>query len=97
MSATWSASKRPALFAGYNRVQRMPSSMQTTCMATPASTSITETGVSTSVSLFALVLALSSLLLVVVVVLSLALSGLTGLVRLVGLTKVPVPNMKQGD
>ena len=97
MSATWSASKRPALFAGYNRVQRMPSSMQTTCMATPASSSITGTGVSTSVSLFALVPALGSLLLVVVVLLSLALSGLTGLVRLVGLTKVPVPNMKQGD
>lgn len=98
MSATWSASKRPALFAGCSHVQRMPSSTQTTCMATPASTCITGTGVSTSVSLFALVLALGSLLLVVVVVLlSLALSGLTGLVRLVGLTKVPVPNMKQGD
>jgi len=97
MSATWSASKRPASFAGCSRAQRMPSSMQTTCMATPASTSITGTGVSTSVSLFALVPALGSLLLVVVVLLSLALSGLTGLVRLVGRTKVPVPHTKQGD
>jgi hypothetical protein len=51
--------------------------------------------VSTPVSLFALVLSLSSLLLVVV--LSLILSGLTGLVSLVGLTKVPVPNAAQGD
>jgi hypothetical protein len=97
MSATWSASKRPASFAGCSRMQRMPSSMQTTCVATPASTSITETGVSTPVSLFALVPALGSLLLVVVVLLSLALSGLTGLACLVGLTKVPVPHTKQGD
>jgi hypothetical protein len=96
MFATWSASKRPASFAGCSRMQRMPSSMQTTCVTTPASTSITETGVSTPVSLFALVPALGSLLLVVVL-LSLALSGLTGLACLVGLTKVPVPHTKQGD
>ena len=95
MPASWNASKRPALFAGWNRAKCMPSSMQTTCMATPACTSITRTGVSTPVSLFALVLSLSSLLLVVL--LSLILSGLTGLVSLVGLTKVPVPNAAQGD
>ena len=95
MSASWNASKRPALFAGWSRAKRMPSSMHTSYMATPASTSITRTGVSTSVFLFALVLSLSSLLLVVL--LSLILSSLTGLVSLVGLTKVPVPNAAQGD
>lgn len=94
MSATWSASKRPASFAGCSRVQRMPSSMQ---MATPASTSITGTDVNTSVSLFALVVALGSFLLAVVVLIGLALSGLTGLVGLVGPTKVAVPNTQQGD
>ncbi len=95
MPASWNALKQPAQFAGWNRAKRMPSSMHTSCMATPACTSITRTGVSTPVSLFALVLSLSSLLLVVL--LSLILSSLTGLVSLVGLAKVAVPNAAQGD
>jgi hypothetical protein len=69
--------------------------MSTTPMATPASTSITGTDVSASVSLFALVLGLCPLLLVVLI--SLALSGLTGLLSLVGLTTRLAASAVQGD
>jgi hypothetical protein len=95
MSATWNASTPPALFAGRNYARRMPSSMHTTRMATPACTSITGTDVSASVSLFALIPGLYNLLLVVL--LSLILSGLTGLLSLVGLTIGLAPTTVQGD
>ena len=91
MSATWNASTRPALFAGQDCVQRMPSTMHTTCMTTPASTSIIGTGVITSVSLLSL---LRTLILLVVL---LSLSGLTGLPGLVGLTTGLALRAKQGD
>ena len=91
MSSMWSASKQPAMFAGQSRVQHMPSSMHTTCMTTPASTSIIGTGVTTSVSLLSL---LRTLILLVVL---LGLSGLTGLLSLVGLTTVIALRAAQGD
>ena len=91
MSTMWSASKQPAMFAGQGRVQRMPSSMPTTCMTTPASTSIIETGVTTSVSLLSLLRAL------ILLVVLLSLSGLTGLLGLVGLTTGLALRAKQGD
>jgi hypothetical protein len=89
MSTTWSASTQPALFAGQGCVERMPSSMHTTCMTTPASTSIIGTGVTTSVSLLSLV---RTLILLVVL-----LSGLTGLLSLVGLTTGLAISAEEGD
>jgi hypothetical protein len=91
MSTTRSASTQPALFAGQGCVERMPSSMHTTCMTTPASSSIIGTGVITSVSLLSLVRTL--ILLVVLLILS----GLTGLLSLVGLTTGLAISAKQGD
>ena len=91
MTATRSASRQPVLIAGQNRAKCMPSSMST------ASTNTIETGVSASVSLFALVRTLSTLLLASLVVL-LGLSGLTGLIiSLVGLTTGLAPNARRGD
>jgi hypothetical protein len=100
MSATWSATTVPAMFAGKDRAQRMPFGMHPMCMATAATASIMiiGTGVLTSVSLFVLLLIVGLLLLVsLVVVISLTLSGLTGLVGLVGLTEGLVPSAAQGD
>jgi hypothetical protein len=97
MSATWSATTIPAMFAGKDRAQRMPFGMHPVCMAT-ASITIIGTGVLTSVSLFVLLLIVGLLLLVsLVVVISLTLSGLTRLVGLVGLTEGLVPSAAQGD
>jgi len=100
MSATWSATTMPAMFAGKDRAKRMPFGMHPMCMATAATASITiiGTGVLTSVSLFVLLLIVGLLLLVsLVVVISLTLSGLTRLVGLVGLTGGLVPSAAQGD
>ena len=102
MSATWSAMKQPAMFAGKDRAMRMPCEMHPMCSATAATASIAiiETGVITSVSLFVRLLNVVLLLLVsLLVVLGLILSGLTGLVlvSLVGLTGGPVPSTAQGD
>ena len=102
MSATWSATTVPAMFAGKDRAQRMPFGMHPMCMATAATASIMiiGTGVLTSVSLFVLLLIAVLLLLVsLLVVTGLILSGLTGLVlvSLVGLTGGLVPNTAQGD
>jgi uncharacterized membrane protein YhaH (DUF805 family) len=100
MSATWSATTQPAMFAGKDRAKRMPFYMHPMCMACAATASIMiiGTGVLTSVSLFVLLLIVGLLLLVsLVVVISLALSGLTGLVGLVGLTEGLVPSAAQGD
>ena len=91
MSTTWGASTQPALFAGQGYMECKPSSMYTTYMATPASTSISETGVTTSVSLLSLVRALNLL------VVLLSLSGLTGLLSLVGLTTGLASSATQGD
>ncbi len=91
MSTTRSASTQPAMFAGQGCVERMPSSMHTTCMTTPASTSIIETGVTTSVSLLSLV----RVFFLLVVLLSL--SGLTGLHSLVGLSTGLALSATQGD
>jgi hypothetical protein len=68
------------------------------CAATAAIASILliGTGVVTSVSLFVLVLSLV-LLASLVVLISLVLSGLTGLVSLVGLTKGLAPGTTKGD
>ena len=98
----WGAAALPAMFAGKDRAQRMPSYMHPLCMATAATASIMiiGTGVLTSVSLFVLLLIVVLVLLVsLVVVISLILSGLTGLVlgSLVGLTERPVPSAAQGD
>ncbi len=102
MSATWSTTSQPAMFAGKNRTQRMPAHACTyaMCAATAAFASILliGTGVVTSVSLFVLVLCLSLVLLAsLVVLISLVLSGLTGLVGLVGLTEGLVPGTTKGD
>lgn len=100
MSATWSATTQPAMFAGKDRAKRMPFYMHPMCMAFAATASIMiiGTGVLTSVSLFVLLLIVGLLLLVsLVVVISLALSGLTGLVGLVGLTEGLAPSAVQGD
>ena len=100
MSAIWSTISQPAMFAGKNRTQRMPSHshMYAMCAATAAIASILliGTGVVTSVSLFVLVLSLV-LLASLVVLISLVLSGLTGLVGLVGLTEGLTPGTTKGD
>ncbi|MDQ6659580.1 MAG: hypothetical protein M3Z24_01285 [Chloroflexota bacterium] len=97
MSAASSVSIQSALFADQNYAKRMPFSMpsthNTTDVATPASISIIETDVTTSVSLFALVLSFGIILLVVL----LSLSGLTGLISLVGLNTGLDPGIAQGD
>ena len=103
MYATWSAMTQPAMDAGADRAERMPFFMHPMCcMATAATASliIIGTGVSTSVSLFVLLLLVVLVLLVsLVVLIGLILSGLTGLVlvSLVGLTRGLVPNAAQGD
>jgi hypothetical protein len=100
MSATWSATTLPAMFAGKDRAKRMPFYMHTMCIAAAATAGMMTigTGVVTSVSLFVLLLIVSLLLLVsLVVLISLTLSGLTGLVGLVGLTEGLVPSAAQGD
>jgi len=94
MPATTGPSIQPAAFAGRNDGQRMPSSKPSMCMPTTASTNINRTGVSTSVSLFVLVRALSALILLVVLI---SLSCLTGLVSLVGLKVGLAPSVTQGD
>ena len=102
MTATWSATTLPAMFAGKDRAKRMPFCMHPMCMATAAAASIMiiGTGVLTSVSLFVSLLVVVLFLLVsLLVVTGLILSGLTGLVlvSLVGLTKGQVPSMARGD
>jgi hypothetical protein len=92
MPATLSVTNQPAMFAGRDHTQRMPSSKPSMCMPTTAS--ISETGVLAPVSLFVLVRTLSVLILLVVL---LSLSGLTGLVNLVGLKKGLAPGVTQGD
>ncbi len=102
MTTTWSAMTQPALFAGADRVKRMPFFMHPMCMATAATASmiLIGTGVLTSVSLFVSLLVVVLILLVsLVVLIGLILSGLTGLVLvgLVGLTEGLVPSKVQGD
>ena len=102
MTATWSATTQPAMFAGTDRAKPMPFFMHPMCIATAATASmmIIETGVLTSVSLFVSMLVVVLLLLVsLLVVTGLILSGLTGLVlvSLVGLTRGLVPSTAQGD
>ena len=110
MRNTASTTKYPAMAAGEqctSRAQRMPGkfahmSARTMCAmwaTASAATSILliQTGVSASVSLFVLLIALGNLLLVTIVGL-LSLSGLTGLVRiLVGLIKGLAPGTTMGD
>lgn len=99
MSAIWSSTSQPAMFAGKDRTQGMPARSRMYAMwaatATIASILLIGTGVATSVSLFALVLSLVLLALLAVLI-SLILSGLTGLVGLVGLTEGPVPGTTKG-
>ena len=111
-----STTKYPAKTAGpqcTSRAQRMPgksarTSAQNMCgmwATASAATSILliQTGVSASVSLFVLLIALGNLLLVTLIGLLsltglLSLSGLTGLVRnLVGLIKGLAPGTTMGD
>ena len=100
MSAAESMMFQPAMFAGKDRTRRMPSHEQTfaMCSTTTAIASILliGTGVVTPVSLFVLALSLVLLALLVVLI-SLILSGLTGLVRLVGLTEGLAPGTTKGD
>ena len=90
MSATRCTMSQPAMFAGKNRTQRMPSPKHFFAMraatAAIASILLIGTGVVTSVSLFVLVLSLVLLA-----------SGLTGLVGLVGLTEGLTPGTTKGD
>lgn len=102
MSITWSTISQPAMFAGKDRTQRMPSPKHAfaMCAATAAiaSTLLIGTGVVTPVSSFVLVLFLSLVLLAsLVTLISLALSGLTGLIGLVGLTEGLAPGKTKGD
>ena len=93
MSAMSSAATQPAITAGQHRAKRMPSAMQGMCfcMAATASIIIIRTGVYTSVSLVARILAI----LLVVLGILIGLSGLTGLVGLVGL--ITRQGISQGD
>ena len=93
MSAMSSAATQPAISAGQHGAKRMPSAMQGMCfcMAATASIIIIGTGVYTSVSLVARVLAI----LLVVLGILIGLSGLTGLVGLVGL--ITRQGISQGD
>jgi hypothetical protein len=89
----------PALLAGQNDAEDMPSTMPFMCMAsTTAAISIILVGtdVLASVSLFVVVLSVS--LLVSLVLIGLTLSGLTGLlISLVGLVTEVDISKKQGD
>jgi uncharacterized membrane protein len=99
MSVISSTIFQPAMFAGKDRTQCMPSRSHMYAMwatAAIASILLIGTGVVTSVSLFVLVLSLVLLALLVVLI-SLILSGLTGLVGLVGLTEGPVPGTTTGE
>ena len=93
MPAMSSAATQPAISAGQHGAKRMPSAMQGMCfcMAATASIIIIGTGVYTSVSLVARVLAI----LLVVLGILIGLSGLTGLVGLVGL--ITRQGISQGD
>jgi hypothetical protein len=97
MSATYRASMQPAIFAGQDREQRMPSSMHSMCMSAASCVIIIETGVLASVSLFVLLHSVIALLLVSLVLISLTLSGLTGLRGLVGLIVGVETNAARGD
>ena len=97
MIGTRSARTQSALFAGQYSAKRMPFFMCTMCIAAAAtaSTILIGTGVLAPVSLFVLLLIVCLLLLVSLLVLSsLILSGLTGFIGLVGLTKA---SATQGD
>jgi cytochrome c biogenesis protein CcdA len=93
MSATSSAATQPAMRAEQHRAKRMPSAMQGMCFCTAATASIIiiGTGVYTSVSLVARMLAI----LLVVLGILISLSGLTGLGGLVGL--ITRQGISQGD
>lgn len=92
MSAMSSAVAQPAMFAGQDRAKRMSSTMHGMCMAA-AFIIIIGTGVFTSVSLVARMLAL----LLVVLGILISLSGLTGLGGLVGLITGLTQGISQGD
>ena len=94
MPVTLSVTSQPALFAGQDYTQRMPSSKPSMCMPATASITISETGANTPVSLFVLVRSLSILMLLGVLI---SLSGLTGLINLVGLKTGLAPSVTQGD
>jgi hypothetical protein len=95
MPATWTMSIPSAMVADRIHGECMPSSQQCHLdMATPATTSMKDTSVSSLVSLFALVVAIIRSMLLVVL---LALSGLTGLVSLVGLITEQGASALQGD
>jgi len=104
ISCTMQAAKATAAY----RTETMPFSprsmctMPAACMSMFAATSIVilGTGVPTSVSLFILVLLVTSLLVSLVVLISLLLTCLTGLVgleSLVGLTKILATRTVRGD
>ncbi|TMD59731.1 MAG: hypothetical protein E6I91_19750 [Chloroflexi bacterium] len=95
MSAMSSAATQPAMSAGQHRAKRMPSAMQEMCicMAATASIIIIGTGVFTSVSLVARMIAI----LLVVLGILISLSGLTGLGGLVGLVTGLTQGISQGD
>ena len=97
MTAFSSTPSQPAMFAGKDRTQPMPSHsrMAAMCAAT-ASIVLIRTGAITPVSLFALVLSLV-LLTFLVVLISLILSGLTGRVSLVGLIVGLAPGTIKGE
>ena len=101
MSAIRSTISQPAMFAGKDRTQAMPSRSHTYAMcgaiAAIASILLIGTGVVTSVSLFVLVLCLSLALLSLVALISLTLSGLTGRLVSVGLTEGLAPGTTKGD
>ena len=95
MSAMSSAATQPAISAGQHGAKRMPSAMQGMCfcMAATASIIIIGTGVFTSVSLVARMIAI----LLVVLGILISLSGLTGLGGLVGLVTGLTQGISQGD
>ena len=97
MSATYRASMQPAVFAGQDRAQHMPSSMHSMCMSAAPRIIFVETGVLASVSLFVLLHSVIALLLVSLVLISLTLSSLTGLRGLVGLIVGVETNAARGD
>ena len=98
MSATWSESIMPALFAGQNHAKRMPFSTHTMSMTTASGSMIIRTGALASVSLFVLPHILNiTLLASLVLLLSLTLIGLTRLRGLVRLTVGLELNKAQGD
>jgi hypothetical protein len=102
MTATWSATTLPAMFAGTDCAKRMSFYMHPMCMAIAATASIMiiGTGVLTSVSLFvSLLIVVLFLLVSLLVLISLILSCLTRLVlvSLVGLSEGLIPSTASGD